>query len=177
VARGHVQHLKKKLKELEQANGWDAWRRTPVGEAAIEWQRAIGDQRRFLEQAKGVGLRAGHDLRRQAKRAAARQRPLQERFEELARPERDRIEAELPRAERRATELEGEQKAYDRFSRDHPEVFRRLKSLEKKIARADYELAVERQGLDGIAAEHPERKRSRDRQRALDLDRGLDLGL
>ena len=129
VAGGHVRLLEQRLKELAEANGWDLWRRTPVGQAAIDWQRTVSEQRRCLAEAKGAGLRWGRQLRQQAKRAAERAGPLQERFEQLAAPEQARIEAELPKAKRRVAELDGQHEARGRFEAEHPEALGRLERL------------------------------------------------
>ena len=128
---------------------------------------------------KRAGFREGHQLRRQAARAAEREGPLRERFERLAAPERARIAAELPEAKRDLADLQGRHNAYIRFQYDHPEALRRLDRLDEQIATAAWELDVERQGLDGIRPEPPQSSAQRwvTERGIRGLDRGLDLGI
>jgi len=72
TARNRVRHLEMELKDLDRAEGWNVWRGTPVGEAAIAWRHAQTEQRAYLEQARHVGWRERHRLGRQAERAAER---------------------------------------------------------------------------------------------------------
>lgn len=151
--RGPGTGLRQELAELDQAEGRGAWRDTPVGDAAMAWSQAVGEQRRCLALAKHAGLWERHQLRRQAALAAERELPLREAFERLAGPERARIGIELPEAEQRLAELEGQDLAHLRFEIAHPEVPQRLQHLDRQIASAAYDMALERQALDGIAPE------------------------
>jgi hypothetical protein len=54
-ARNTVQHLKRKLEDLEKAEGWGEWRGTPLGEAAIAWSGAVREHRGSLAQAEHAG--------------------------------------------------------------------------------------------------------------------------
>jgi hypothetical protein len=66
------------LADLDRAEGWNVWRGTPVGEAAIAWQQALTEWRACSEQARHVGWRERHRLLRQADRAAELVGPLRE---------------------------------------------------------------------------------------------------
>ena len=104
---------------------------------------------------------------------------MRDRFEELAAPERARLRAELPVAQRELEEINGSRRAYRHFELAHPEAFRRLDRLDGQIAAMAWELDVERQGLDGIRPE-PRRQHAQERgfgREARGLDRGLDLGI
>ena len=139
----------------------------------------MDEQRRCLALAEHARLWERHQLRRQAALAAERQVPLREAFERLAGPERARIGAALPEAEQRLAELEGQGIARLRFEIAHPEVPQRLQHLDRQITVAAYDLALERQALDGIAAEVSQlRARDRGVERAVNgPDLGIDLGL
>ncbi|HUP99025.1 MAG TPA: hypothetical protein VM093_01050, partial [Aeromicrobium sp.] len=126
-----------------------------------------------------VGLRERHRLRQRAAKAAEQVRPLRERFEALAGPERARLNVELPEAKRNLADLLGRQNAYTRFQYEHPEALHRLERLDEQIATAAWELDVERQGLDGI---RPERQQSSAQRWVAErgiggMDRGIDLGI
>jgi len=103
-----------------------------------------------------AGLRDRHRLVKQAARAAQREGPLREAFENLAAPERARIRAELPEAKKSHAELRGQYYGHLHFEIAHPEALLRLERLDAQIATAAWELDVQRQGLDGIAPRHPE---------------------
>ena len=62
---------------------------------------------------------------------------------------------------------------------EHPEALRRLDRLDEQIATAAWQLDVERQGLDGIRPEPPQRSAHRwAAERGIrGTDRGLDLGI
>ena len=152
-ARNTVDHLERKLRDLDKAEGWGEWRGTPLGEAAIAWSGAVQERRACLAQAEHVGLRERHRLRQRAAKAAEQVGPLRERFEALAGPERARLKVELPEAKRNLADLQGRRNAYMRFQHEHPEALRRLDRLDEQIATAAWELDVERQGLDGIRPE------------------------
>ncbi|HET7719051.1 MAG TPA: hypothetical protein VFK43_03725, partial [Acidimicrobiales bacterium] len=177
--RNTVEQLKRKLADLDKAEGWGEWRGTPVGEAAIAWSEAVQERRACLAQAEHVGLRERHRLRQRAAKAAEQEAPLRERFEALARPQRERLKVELPEAKRDLADLQGRQNAYTRFQYQHPEALRRLDLLDDRIATAAWELDVERQGLDGIRPEPPQSSAQRwVAERGIrGLDRGLDLGI
>lgn len=104
---------------------------------------------------------------------------LREAYERLAGPERARIDAELPDAEQRLTELEGQDLAHLRFEIAQPEVLLRLQHLDLQIALATYDLALERQALDGIAPDvFPLPQPHRGVERELGApDLGIGLGL
>jgi len=124
-------------------------------------------------------------LRKQAARAGERVGPLREAFEALAGPERARIRAELPEAKRHLAELEGQYSGHLHFQHIHPEALRRLERLDREIADVAGEMDLDRQGLDGIAAERPElpqpgrglHRHSRVLERTIELDRGFGLEL
>ena len=123
-------------------------------------------------------MRERHCLRQHAARAAAREGRLRDRFEALAGPERARLRAELPEAQRQLQEIQGSRRAYAHFQHAHPEALR-LDLLDDQIATAAWELDVERQGLDGIRLD-PSRHHAQGRgfgREARGLDRGLDLGI
>jgi hypothetical protein len=170
---------------LDKGDGWGVLRRTPVGEAAIAWKQAEGEQRRCLAQAQYAGLRERHQLRKQAARAGERVGPLREAFEALAGPERARIRAELPEAKRHLAELEGQYYRHLHFQHVHPEALRRLERLDREIAGAAWEMDLDRQGLFGIIAQRlelaqPDRGLHRDArvlERTIELDRGFGLEL
>ena len=177
--RNAVERMERQLRDLDKAEGWGEWRGTPVGEAAIAWRNALREWRGSLAQAEHAGLRERHRLRQQAARAAEREGPLRDRFEALAAPERARLRAELPAAQRELEEINGSRRAYRHFELAHPEALRRLDFLDDQIATAAWELDVERQDLDGIRPEPPQ-YRTTDRglgPQARSLDRGLDLGI
>jgi hypothetical protein len=177
--RNTVEHLERKLRDLDRAEGWVAWRGTPVGDAAIAWSGAVQERRACLAQAAHVGLRERHRLRQRAAKAADQVGPLRERFEALAGPERARLKVELAEAKRDLADLQGRRNAYMRFQHEHPEALHRLDRLDEQIATAAWDLDVERQGLDGI---RPERQQSSAQRWVTErglrgLDRGLDLGI
>jgi hypothetical protein len=178
-ARNTVEHLKRKLEDLDKVEGWSEWRGTPVGEAAIAWSTAVREHRACLAQAQHVGLRERHRLRQQANRAAEQIGPLRERFEALAGAERARLHVELPKAKRNLVDLQGRRNAYMHFQYQHPEALRRLDRLDEQIADAAWALDVERQGVDGIRPEPPQSSAQRwITERGLrGMERGLDLGI
>lgn len=178
-ARNTVDHLERKLADLKEAEGWGAWRGTPLGEAAIAWRGALQERRACLAQAQHVGLRERHRLRQRAVKAATQVGPLRERFEALAGPERAQLEVELPEAKRNLADLRGRRNAYMRFQYEHPEALRRLDRLDEQIAAAAWQVDVERQGLDGIRPEPPQLSAQRwAAERGIrGPDRGLDLGI
>ena len=178
-ARNVADRLERQLRDLDKAEGWGEWKGTPVGEAAIAWRGALREWRGSLAQAEHAGLRERHRLRRQAAQAAEREGPLRDRFEALAAPERARLKAELPVAQRELEEINASRRAHRHFELAHPEALRRLDLLDGQIATAAWELEVERQGLDGIRPEPP-RQHAQERGFGLEargLDRGLDLGI
>ena len=155
-----------------------------MGNAAIAWKQAHGEQRGCLARAQNAGLRDRHQLRRQAARAGERVGPLGEAFEALAGPERARIRAELPEAKKHLVELEGQYYGHLHFQHIHPEALRRLDRLDREIAGAAWEMDVDRQDLDGIAAQRPEpqpgrglHRDARVLERGIELDRGFGLEL
>lgn len=177
-ARSTVEGMERRLRDLDKAEGWGEWKGTPVGEAAA-WRNALREWRGSLAQAEHAGPRERHRLRHQAARAAEREGPLRNRFEELAASQRERLTAELPVAQRQLEEINGSRRAYRHFEFAHPEAFRRLDRLDDQIAAMAWELDVERQGLDGIRPEPPRQhahERSLGRE-ALGLGRALDLGI
>ncbi|MGH9230223.1 MAG: MobF family relaxase [Acidimicrobiales bacterium] len=178
-ARGAVERIERKLRDLDNAEGWAEWRGTPVGEAAIAWRNALREWRSSLAQAEHAGLRERHRLRQQAARAAEREGPLRDRFEALAAPERARLKAQLPQAARHLAGIEGSRRAYKHFELAHPEALRRLDHLDDQIASAGWQLDAERHGLDGIRPaplRHHTREWRVERNRP-SLDRGMDLGV
>jgi hypothetical protein len=156
-----------------------------VGEAAIAWKQAVGEQRRCLYRAENGGLRERHQMRKQAAIAGERVGPLREAFEALAGPERARIRAELPEAEKQLVELKGQYYGHMHFQNIHPEALRRLDRLDREIAGAAWEMDLDRQNLDGIAAQPPElppvgrglHRDARVLERTIELDRGFGLEL
>jgi len=94
--------------------------------------------------AKAISFAGGRRRREEA-------RALRDAFDALAGPERDRIRVELPKAERKLAEIEGQRDAAATFHRDHPEAVRRLIGLDREIDAAAYEMDLERQPLDGVA--------------------------
>ncbi len=150
-----------------------------MGDAALVWSQAVDEQRRCLALAEHARLWERHQLRRQAALAAERELPLREAFERLAGPERARIGAELPGAEQRLAELEGQDVARLCFEIAHPEVPHRLQHLDRQIAAAAYDLTLERQSLDGIAPEvsQPPPPDRGVEQAVNGPDLGIDLGL
>jgi hypothetical protein len=178
-ARNTVDHLERKLRDLDRADGWAAWLGTPLGKAAIAWSGAVQERRACLAQAAHVGLRERHRLRQRAAKAAEQVGPLRERFEALAGPERARLKVELPEAKRDLADLQGRRNAYMRFQYEHPEALRRLDRLDDQIATAAWELDVERQGLDGVRPA-PLRRHALDpglMREARGMERGTDLGI
>ena len=178
-ARNTVEHLKRKLRDLDKAEGWGEWRGTPLGEAAIAWSGAVQERRACLAQAEHVGLRERHRLRQRAAEAAERVGPLRERFEALAGPERARLKVELPEAKRNLADLHGRRNAHMRFQQEHPEALRRLDRLDDQIGTAAWELGLERQELDGIRPEPPQQSAQQwvIERGIRGMDRGLDLGI
>jgi hypothetical protein len=178
-AEARVRQLEHRLHDLERAEGWGVLRDTPVGEAAIAWRAALGEWRGCEAQAERAGPWERHQLRRRADRAAEREGPLREAFERLAAPERARIRAELPEAKKHLAELEGRYYGNLHFQIAHPEAMVRLERLDREIPAAAWEMDLQRQGLDGIAAGVPEvPKPARGLIREPPgIDRGLDLGL
>ncbi len=178
-AEARVRGLRQELAELDRAEGRGLWHHTPVGDAAMAWSQAVGEQRRCLALAEHARLWERRQLRRQAALAAEREPPLREAYEGLAGPERARIAAELPEAEQRLAELEGQDLAHLRFEIAHPEVPQRLQHLDRQITLAASDLALERQALDGIAPEVSQLSPPyRGVERELDVrDLGIDLGL
>ncbi len=177
--RNTVDRLQRKLEDLDKAEGWSEWRGTPLGEAAIAWTEAVRKSRGPVARAGHTGLREGHRLRQQAKRAAEQIGPLRERLEALAARERARLKVELPEAKKTLADLHGRNHAYKRFQYDHPEALRRLDRLDEQIATAAWQLGLERQEIDGIRAEPPQQSAQ---QWAIErgirvMDRGLDLGI
>ncbi|MCA1706345.1 MAG: hypothetical protein LC808_25020, partial [Actinobacteria bacterium] len=180
-----VQRLQFRLEALDKGDGWGELRGTPVGDAAIAWRQAEGEQRRCLSQAQHAGLRERHQSRKEAARAGERVGPLREAFEALAGPERARVRAELPEAKRHLAELEGQYYGHLHFQHIHPEALRRLDRLNREIAGAAWEMDLDRQGLDGIAAQRPElsqpdrglHRDARVMERTIELDRGFGLEL
>ncbi len=155
-AQVRVRRLERQLADLDRGEGEGVWRDTPVGEAAVALRHAQIEHRCCLAQAnRGVGLRERWQLRRQAQRAREQQGPLQEAFERLAEPERDRIRAELPEANERLAELENRHYARTDFELLHPEALPRLERLNHQIATAAFEMDLERGDLDGIASLPP----------------------
>jgi conjugative relaxase-like TrwC/TraI family protein len=152
-ARARVRWLRQELAELDRAEGRGLWRDTPVGHAAMAWSQAVGEQRRCLALAEHARMWERHQLRRQAALAAERELPLREAFEHLAGPERSRIGTELTDAEQRLAELEDQDITRLRFEIAHPEVPHRLQHLDRQIAIAACDVALERQVLDGIVPE------------------------
>ncbi len=178
-AEARVRTLRQELAELDRAEGRGVWRDTPVGDAAMAWSQAVSEQRRCMALAEHARLWERHQLRRQAALAAERELPLREDYQRLAGPERARICAELPEAEQRLAELEGQDIARLRFEIAHPEVPHRLQHLDRQIAITAYDLALERQALDGIAPEVSQLSPPHHGvERALrSPDLGIDLGL
>jgi hypothetical protein len=177
--RNTVDRLQRKLEDLDKAEGWGEWRGTPLGEAAIAWTEAVRKSRGPVARAGHAGLREGHRLRQQAKRAAEQIGPLWERFEALAAPEQARLKVELPEAKKTLADLHRRNNAYKRFQYEHPEALRRLDRLDEQIATAAWELGLERQEIDGIRPEPPQQSAQ---QWAIErgirgMDRGLDLGI
>ena len=177
-AEARVRGLRQELAELDRPEGRGAWRDTPVGDAAMAWSQAVGNQRRCLALAKHAGLWERHQLRRQAALAAEREPPLREAYQRLVGPERARIGTELPEAEQRLAELEGQDLAHLRFEIAHPEVPQRLQHLDRQIAIATYDMALERQALDGIpeVSQLPQPDRGVEPEVGAP-DLGIDIGL
>ncbi len=97
----------------------------------------------------------------------------------MAAPERARLQAELPEAEQRVADLEGQSRGRRHFEIEHPEALRRLDRLDNEIAIASSELDLERQGLDGVAPK-PLPGPSHEWGITPDgpvLERGMDLGI
>ncbi|MBW3576046.1 MAG: AAA family ATPase [Actinobacteria bacterium] len=178
-AEARVRTLRQELAELDRAEGRGVWRDTPVGDAAMAWSQAVGEQRRCLAVAEHARLWERHQLRRQAALAAEGELPLREAYQRLAGAERARLGAELPEAEQRLATLESQDLARLRFEIAHPEVPLRLQHLDRQITLAAYDLALERQALDGIAPEvshlPPPHHGVERALRSPDL--GIDLGL
>ena len=184
-AAARVQRLKDERDALTHADGRGVLRGTPVGDAALALRRVVDEGGRYMAQAEHARLRERHQLHRQAAKALKRERPLRNAFNALAGPERDRIRAELPEAERKLAELAGQRDALANFSRAHPEALPRLIQLDRDIDAAAYDMDVEREPLDGIAPHRPEvpqldRRFQRDDrvlERTIELDRGFGLEL
>jgi len=184
-AGARVQRLEDEREALVHADGTGVLRGTPVGDAAMAWNRAAWEWRRGLADAEHAGLREGHQLRRRAATARKAEGPLRDAFDALAAPERDRIRLELPEARRNLAELKGQRDAAANFHREHPEAMRRLIGLDQEINEAADDLDLERQPLDGIAPRRPElpqldRRFQRDDrvlERSIELDRGFGLEL
>jgi conjugative relaxase-like TrwC/TraI family protein len=177
-AQARVGHLQRGLDELDQAQGRGVWRDTPVGDAAIAWRQAVTEQRSYPDRAENARLWERPQLHQQARRAAERQGPLREAFEHLAAPERSRIRAELPEAERVLADLDAQYYAHLHFTIAHPEALHRLERLDHQIAATAYDLGIHREGLDGIAPEPPPVARHPALARDVDApDRGIGLGL
>ncbi len=150
-----------------------------MGDAAIAWQRALGEWRRCSAQSAHVGGRERYHLLRRADRAADGLGPLRDAFEHLAAPERARLRAELPEAKKLLDDLEGRHCANLHFGIAHPEALRRLERLDDEIAAATWELDVERQGLDGIAPmplPGPRHERGIELEGPV-LERGIERGI
>ncbi len=184
-ASARVQRLKDEREALIHADGTGVLRGTPVGDAAMAWNRVAWEWRRCLADAEHAGLREGHQLRRRAAKARRSEGPLRDAFNALAAPERDRIRAELPEAEKELAALKGRRDAAANFHRDHPEALRRLRSLDREIDGAAYDMDLERQPLDGIAPRRPElpqldhriQRHDQVLERTIELDRGFGLEL
>ncbi len=180
-----VQRLKDERDALIHADGRGVLRGTPVGDAALALSRVVDEWGRYMAQAEHAGLRERHQLHRQGAKALKREGPLRDAFNALAGPERDRIRAELPEAERKLAELAGQRDASANFSRAHPEALPRLIQLGRDIDAAAYDMDREREPLDGIAPHRPEvpqldRRFQRDDrvlERTIELDRGFGLEL
>jgi len=101
---------------------------------------------------------------------------LREAFEHLAAPERARLEAELPEAKKLHDDLHGRYAGHVHYEIAHPEALRRLDLLDVEISTAAWELDLDRQELDGVAAQPPQIQRPGRRvDRDLGLDRGIEL--
>ena len=177
-ADAEVRDLTDRLDALERGEGWGVLRHSAVGEAAVAWQEALGEWRRCSDRARSAPLRERHQLHRRADRAAEREGPLRKAFERLAGPERERVRSELPEAEERLAELDGQRRASVRFGIDHPEAGLRLTRLDREIAATEYEMDVERQELDGVAPKEPDLPhaiRSVGREPTLERGFGLEL--
>jgi hypothetical protein len=149
VTAARVRSMQERLDALDHGDGWGVLRGTPVGEAAVEWQSALREWRRCHTLAEDAGLRERHRLLRQADRAAARERPLWERYEALAAPEREQIRAELGPAKERLADLEARYQASLHFGADF-KTWSRPFALDRQIEDSAYDLDLDRQDIDGI---------------------------
>jgi len=78
--RNRVQRLEREQEGIDRGDGWGAWRHTPVGDAAIAWQKALGEWSWCSAQARQVGWRHRYSLLRRADLAAEREGPLRDAF-------------------------------------------------------------------------------------------------
>ncbi|MEA2974156.1 MAG: hypothetical protein QOG82_2614 [Actinomycetota bacterium] len=178
-AEDRVRRLSSELNDLNRAEGWGAWKGTPVGRAAIDWKAAVRERDGTLGQADHVGWREAYGLHKRSRAAAERVGPLQERFAALAAPERARLEAEMPEAKKVLADLEGQYYGNLHFRIKNPEALRRLASLDDQIANVGYEMGVQRKGLDGIPAKptQPHQQQRGIEREAPGLERAIDFGL
>jgi hypothetical protein len=149
VAAARVRTLQERLDALDHGDGWGVLRGTTVGQAAVEWQSALREWRRCCTLADDAGLRERHRLLRQADRAAARERPLWDRYEALAAPEREQVRAELVPAKERLADLEARYQASLHFGADF-KIWSHQFQLDREIDDYAYDLDLDRQDIDGI---------------------------
>ena len=177
-AQRRVQRLEDELRDLERGSGWGVWRDTPVGDAARALSQAVEQHRTWKARAQGRGLLERRQLRNQAERALEREPALRDAFERLANVERARIAVELPAAKRELADLGDQRRAHWHWESEHPEAYRRLDRIEREIEGAAFELDVNRQELDGVAAELPQHLRPGRHLEpdGRELEWGLDIG-
>jgi hypothetical protein len=127
-----VRSLQEELRDLPYGAG--AWRGSEVGEAA----RAKLDAGRQHQQAddfahSGGSLRTRHHWRNNARVWAAVEAQETQRFDEIAAPIRERLEADLSTAEILMGHLEGRVPEREQWLEQHPELEVRVAAIDRDL--------------------------------------------
>ncbi|MEO6317259.1 MAG: MobF family relaxase [Acidimicrobiales bacterium] len=132
-ARRRVWSLQQELKDLPYGTG--RWRGTEVGHAA----RAMHEAARQRLQAEGFAtshgnsIRTRHHWRKTARRWTVAEFEATRRYNDIAAPVAQQLEADLARAQIFVGHLDGRASDRDHWLRQHPELERRLVTIEREL--------------------------------------------
>jgi hypothetical protein len=132
-ARYRLRSLETDLRDLPYGAG--RWRETEVGEAAHAKLQAARQHRQADEFAhSGGSLRTRHNWRKSARSWAVAEARETQRYDEIATPVREGLEADLRSAELLVAHLEVQVETREQWFERHPELEVRLAAIDRELA-------------------------------------------
>jgi len=131
-ARRQVSSIREQLLDL--TCGVGRWRGSDVGQAARDKIDAARQHRQAHDFANSGGsIRTRHHWRKEARHWATIEVGSTERYDALAGPIQQRLEAELSTVESRVSQLDGQATARTQWLEQHPELGQRLAAIDRAL--------------------------------------------